>query len=295
MCCALCCSATTSTWVYSLTNTFSWHIAGTGKSNKMLTIFSQLAAISQMLLQPHFIFDGPNRPLFRQRKDCLCGIGPPLLEKRFQELLDAFGFSWYKAPGEAEAELAYFCLCGLVDAVVTPYNDALLFGAPSILQSVQPLSRDYGDVELYTVDVIEDGPSLDRGDLLFIALMSGADYNMGLPGCTVDVARRLAQYGFGRTLFQAVVTNPFVEFMEFHAKWRRDLFQVLERDPQHHLGQCHYGLTRVIDEECTEFPDPAILTTYLLPLTSWSDGSQPPVTEVTSHQPDLVALSTFCS
>ena len=118
---------------------------------------------------------------------------------------------------------------------------------------------------------------------------------MGLPGCTVDVARRLARYGFGRTLFQAAVTNPFVEFMEFHAKWRRDLFQVLERDPQHHLGQCHYGLTHVIDEERTEFPDPTVLATYLLPLTSWSDGGQPPVTEVTSRQPDLAALSAFCS
>ena len=34
---------------------------------------------------------------------------------------------------------------------------------------------------------------------------------------------------------------------------------------------------------------------YLLPLTSWSDGGQPPMTEVMSHQPDLAALSTFCS
>ena len=39
-----------------------------------------------------------------------------------------------QAPGEVEAELAYFQLHGLVDAVVTPYNDALLFGVPSILR-----------------------------------------------------------------------------------------------------------------------------------------------------------------
>jgi len=37
-----------------------------------------------------------------------------------------------QAPGEVEAELAYFHSCGLVDAVVTPYNDTLLFGAPSV-------------------------------------------------------------------------------------------------------------------------------------------------------------------
>ena len=154
MCCALRCSATTSAWVYSLTNAFSWHIAGTGKSNDMQIIFSQLTAISQMLLHPHFIFTGPNWLSFRQRKDHLHGIGPPLLEKHFQELLGTFGFSWHmvglgsrfsplcsladpvitQAPGEAEAELAYFHLYGLVNAVVTPYNNVLLFGAPSILR-----------------------------------------------------------------------------------------------------------------------------------------------------------------
>ena len=83
--------------------------------------------------------------------------------------------------------------------------------------------------------------------------------------------------------------------MEFHTKWRRDLFDMLERDPQHHLGQGQYELARVIDEECTEFPDPTVLATYLLPLMPWSDGGQPPVTEVTSRQPDLAALSAFCS
>jgi len=83
--------------------------------------------------------------------------------------------------------------------------------------------------------------------------------------------------------------------MEFHAKWRRDLFQVLERDLHHHLGQSHFELTHVIDEERTDFPDPTILATYLLPLTSWSDGGQPPVTEVASRQPDLAALFAFCS
>ena len=118
---------------------------------------------------------------------------------------------------------------------------------------------------------------------------------MGLPGCTTDISRRVARYGFGRTLFRAAATNLFAEFMEFHAKWRRDLFDVLERDPQRHLGQGYYEIARVIDEERTEFPDPTILATYLLPLTSWSDSGQPPVTEVMSRQPDLAALSTFCS
>ena len=39
-----------------------------------------------------------------------------------------------QAPGEAEAELAYFQLHGLIDAMVMPYNDVFLFSAPSIIQ-----------------------------------------------------------------------------------------------------------------------------------------------------------------
>ena len=57
----------------------------------------------------------------------------------------------------------------------------------------------------------------------------------------------------------------------------------------------YYELVCVIDEECTKFPNPAILTTYLSPVMSWSDGGQPPVSVVTSRQPDLVAVSTFAS
>jgi len=52
---------------------------------------------------------------------------------------------------------------------------------PNVLMlctSVQPLSGEYGDVELYTVNAIEHGPSLQWGDLLFIMLMSSADYNV---------------------------------------------------------------------------------------------------------------------
>ena len=44
--------------------------------------------------------------------------------------------------------------------------------------SIQPLSGTYSDVELYKVDALENSPSLEWGDLLLIALMSGVDYNV---------------------------------------------------------------------------------------------------------------------
>ena len=111
----------------------------------------------------------------------------------------------------------------------------------------------------------------------------------------MDIACRLAQYGFGRTLLQAAVMLQFVEFMDFVAKWRVDVCEVLKMDPRHLLGHMQHELARVIVEEHIEFPDLAVLGMYLLPLTSWSDGGHPPVPAVTSRQPDLVSLAAFCS
>ncbi|KAL4077392.1 hypothetical protein J3A83DRAFT_4213259 [Scleroderma citrinum] len=197
------------------------------------------------------------------------------------------------APGEAEAELAYFHSHGLIDAVVTLFSDVLLFGATSVIRSIQS-SSEYGDVKVYTSDALQHSPFLKWEDLLLMVLMNGAGYDFGLPNCNVDISHRLARYGLGRSLVQAVANQKFVDFMSFITKWCKDLCWVLERDPEHHLGWRYYELACVIEEECTEFPNPAILAAYLSPLTSWSSGGHPPVSIVTSHQPDLTALAVFC-
>ncbi|KAL4079457.1 hypothetical protein J3A83DRAFT_4086223 [Scleroderma citrinum] len=226
-----------------------------------------------MLLHPYFIFDGPDCPLFKEGRGFISA--PPLLEQSFQGLLTAFGFSWHTALGQAEAELTYFHLHGLIDAVVSPCNSALLFGETGVIRRYV---GEYGDVELYTLDAME----LKWGDLLLIVLMSSAEYDSGLPGCGVDIACWVALYGFGRTLVHAASTYLFVEFVSFIAQWHKDLCQ-------------HFELACIIEEECTEFPDPTVLAAYLWPVTSWSEGHQLPVTVVTSHQPDLTAHVAFCS
>ncbi|KAL4075101.1 PIN domain-like protein [Scleroderma yunnanense] len=248
-----------SAWTYSLCNVFSWCQAGTGKSHEMRIIFCRLAAISQMLLHPHFIFDGSEHPWFKPDKEPISA--PSLLVQHFQELLTAFGFNWHIAPAEAEAELDYFYSHGLIDAVVTPFSDVLLFGATSVIQS------EYGDVKVYTSDALQHGPFLEWGDLLLMALMNGAGYDFGLPGCNMDISHSATE-------------QKLANFMSFVAKWCKDLY---------------YELAHVIKEEHTEFPNPAILAVYLSPLTSWTGGGHPPVSVVTLHQPDLAALATFCS
>lgn len=83
--------------------------------------------------------------------------------------------------------------------------------------------------------------------------------------------------------------------MSFVSKWRDSVCEVLRTDPRQFLGRRHYELARIIVEERIEFPDPAVLAMYLLPLTSWSDNGRPPITVVTSRQPDLTSLVEFCS
>ena len=57
--------------------------------------------------------------------------GPQLGEREICLFIQAFGFEWRRARGEAEAELAYLNACGKIDGVMT-------VGLPSSLKVVSP-------------------------------------------------------------------------------------------------------------------------------------------------------------
>ncbi|KIN96439.1 hypothetical protein M404DRAFT_117242, partial [Pisolithus tinctorius Marx 270] len=257
-------------------------------------IFHHLSSISQMPLHLYFVFNGLDCPQLKRGKDIICTCYPPLLMQCFQELLMAFGFNWHMALGEAEVELTCLQSCALIDVVVTPYNNVLLFGATCIVHSGIPPSGKYEDMQLYSSDTLQNCTSLEWGDLLLVMLMNSVDSETGCWWCSTDVACRLVNYGFGKTLFEATIMLQFVEFMEFVTRWHDDVCEVLRMDPQHLLGCRHHKLAHIIVEECIEFPDPAVLAIYLLPLTSWSEGCHPPVAAMRSCQPDLALLAEFC-
>lgn len=83
-----------------------------------------------MLIHAFFVFNGHARPDLKR--------GAHVRKKShwlalpFQELLDAFGFTWYKAPGKAEAELAALNQQGLINMVLTTDSDTVVFGATCI-------------------------------------------------------------------------------------------------------------------------------------------------------------------
>ncbi|KAI5993790.1 hypothetical protein F5J12DRAFT_896906 [Pisolithus orientalis] len=115
-----------------------------------------------MPLHPYFIFDGPDCPQLKRGKDIVCPCYPPLLVQRFQELLMAFGFSWHMAPGEAEVELACLQSCTLINIMVMPYNNVLLFGVTCIIRSLK-----WGNFLLVMLMSSVDSETLFQATIMF--------------------------------------------------------------------------------------------------------------------------------
>lgn len=65
-----------------------------------------------------FVLDGPDRPKIKRNKR-VGGEGARAQERDLIKLLDLYGFPWLRAPGEAEAQLAYMNEQGDIDAVLS--------------------------------------------------------------------------------------------------------------------------------------------------------------------------------
>jgi Holliday junction resolvase YEN1 len=140
---------------------------------------------------PMFVFDGPQRPNFKRKKSIATrqhGIIPD-----FQNILDAFGFEYRTAPGEAEAELAYLNSIGIIDAVFSEDVDCFLFGARTVVRFPSSILSDNSNPSAENSDGKDDGQhvtvfemadietnedvQLTRGGLILIALLKGGDYD----------------------------------------------------------------------------------------------------------------------
>ncbi|KAK4552006.1 hypothetical protein LTR86_010683 [Recurvomyces mirabilis] len=180
---------------------------GKGGSNPALrTFYYRLLRLLSLNIWPLFVFDGPNKPLFKRNKK-VGGQGvrvatvPEFLAK---QLLKEFGFPWHVAPGEAEAECALFQREGVVDAVLSEDVDTLMFGSGVTLRSwtSENSTKSPTHVSLYREqETTERSKGVDREGMILVALMSGGDYlPEGIPGCGPKVACDAARAGFGREL-----------------------------------------------------------------------------------------------
>ncbi|KAG1851940.1 PIN domain-like protein [Suillus subluteus] len=259
--------------------------------------FFRLGMLLKLPLHAVFVFDGLWHLPDKGRK---VRSSPHWLTHDFQRMLELFGFHWTEAPSEGEAELAAMNTHGVIDAVMTEDSDTLIFGAPCIIRRyasafLAKKDKDYLNVQVYTEDGLEHGCSLTRGDRLLIALLTGGDYDGGVPGCGIKIAHKVAQHSkIGQMMLDAFLSLTPDEFSKWAKELIEDLRLLLTCDPHNFLERRYKA---VADRILHNFPQHALLGKYVHPLTSFSatgSGTTMLPPDVLSHQQDLASLADFC-
>ncbi|KAH9993037.1 PIN domain-like protein [Russula vinacea] len=201
-----------------------------GENPELRTLFFRCARLISVPFLPLFIFDGPKRPKVKRGKR-ISGEKHWLVDS-MKGMIEAFGFEWRMAPGEAEAELAYLNSTGVIDAILSDDVDNFLFGAKMVVRnpsvnltgnSKHATKNADGRVDgnhstIYTSADILAHPSvqLTRGGLILIGLLSGGDYHpAGLPRCGPGIAHGLAKSGLGDELLEAAQSLTRTELAEY--------------------------------------------------------------------------------
>jgi Holliday junction resolvase YEN1 len=238
--------------------------AGQGGSNPAIrTFYYRLQRLISTSIQAVFIFDGPHKPPFKRNKRTgqNGAVVPNLLTK---QLLKLFGFPFYMAPGEAEAECALLQREGIVDAVLSEDVDTLMFGCGRTLRNWSSEgsrgNKSPTHVSVYDAKATKEGRSgLDREGMVLIALMSGGDYiTEGIPGCGIKVACEAARAGYGKSLCQILRSDT--AGME---AWRQNIAHEIRTNESKHFRVKHKTL-QIPDG----FPNREVLGYYTHPVVS---------------------------
>ncbi|KAJ7366949.1 PIN domain-like protein [Mycena albidolilacea] len=262
-----------------------------GRNPELRALFYKLASLSDAQVIAVFVFDGPHRPSTKRNKKVL--RHPHWLVEEFTELIELFGFYFYTAPGEGEAELAHLSKHGFIDAVLTDDGDAALFGARRIFRKLNKKNKD--EITVYTSDALQNNPDvrLTNGGILLLAVLNGGDYDtVGLAKCGATVAHALARCGFGDSLLKAAQNMPQPALQHFLVAWRQELREELRTNSQGHLRSKQPSLARTIPNN---FPNLTALSLYSCPTTSWSEGFFPPIADSWIVKlPSLPELALYC-
>ncbi|KAJ7037153.1 PIN domain-like protein [Mycena alexandri] len=250
---------------------------------------------------PVFFFDGPDRPAVK-RGTRVIHRSTPLVE-HLKTMITSFGFYFYEAPGEAEAELAHLNANGIIDGILTEDSDAFIFGARCVIRTLGILSDLFArpSVEnesvVYTLDAIAstEGVGLDQDGIFLCALILGGDYGGGLAGAGPTIARALAAHGLGHSLAHILRTSHGPALNQHLASWRQDVREELETNSSRQLDKRQPNLANNIPDD---FPDVTVAQLYLSPLTSASarfTGRPPDANSWKPTSPNIAELTQFCS
>ena len=174
----------------------------------MENLYTLLSIFKYYIITPIFIFDGKPPPekwdLIKQRNWVKKEAEAKLLEMstnpgdfskeefdelrkkavriknddilKAKELMDAFGFIYYDAPGEADQLCAYFVNTGVAWACLSDDMDMFLYGCPRVLRNLSLMNH---RVMYYDTKQILKELGLSYSDFLEIAVLCGTDYNTG--------------------------------------------------------------------------------------------------------------------
>uniref|UniRef100_D8QFX1 XPG-I domain-containing protein n=1 Tax=Schizophyllum commune (strain H4-8 / FGSC 9210) TaxID=578458 RepID=D8QFX1_SCHCM len=276
-----------------------------GENPELRTLFFRCATLMHAPWLPLFVFDGPKRPSWKRGKRI--SKNNHALINGMKGIVEAFGYEWRMAPGEAEAELAYLNRIGIIDGVLSDDSDNFLFGALTVIRNpsnnlsanrAKPVLNSEGRDDkqhtmVYRLADITSQLELTRGGLILIGLMAGGDYEQaGLPDCGIKVATGLARCGFGDTLYDAANTLDDDALEDFLENWRNELRHELRTNAQGKLPSKRKKLADALPES---FPSIKVLRSYTCPITTESMGREENNLKITwGKDPNMAALARTC-
>ena len=167
-------------WLYEaqVTDELFKHFGFIGAALKV--VFERCARWLRKGVLPVIVLEGSGGG--RAARTCSRGrgtLGPAFsAHTRVRALLAALGIPCVEADGEAEATCAALVAAGACDFVATTDFDALLFGAPRVLHSLDLRVAVASECELWEADAIERLAGLDRRALIAAAFLTGCDYDL---------------------------------------------------------------------------------------------------------------------
>ncbi|KAG7443108.1 PIN domain-like protein [Guyanagaster necrorhizus] len=260
-----------------------------GENPELRTLFFRLEILLRNPILPLFMFDGPGRPAWKRGRR-INTWSENALTDGLKAFIEAFGFEWRYAPGEAEAELAYLNAAGIIDGVLSDDVDALLFGAKTVWRNPSSAHAQTSATEKRNFVLVFQDVKLSRAELILIALCAGGDYSPeGLPGCGPNTAEGLARAGHADTLYRIATTLTRAELPVHLCTWRAEIIKELRTNSSGCLGHKHGKLANSVPET---FPDINILLAYTEPVTSPLEKYND--IDWMKKEPNIPAIAALC-
>ena len=111
-----------------------------------------------------------------------------------KELASLLGIDYIDSPEEGEAEAVHLVKTGFADYVITQDYDAIAYDCQNILRNIGVKKNDhYVKINLVNSSHVFKVMGINREQFLYIAFMTGTDYNKGIYKVGIKRALKIAQ------------------------------------------------------------------------------------------------------